>query len=228
MVRKLTPNSKYRQRYNQVMTIILVMTLLSFTELRQQQRIVVCFGDSITYGARVDRQSWVWYLQKEETGPFKFINAGRSGRRTSDRSELLPVLQAHPNPAVFVFFLGVNDLKNGNDPMVDTALENMKWMIHQVKAVAPKAKILLLAPSDINTVDMSQVNKDKLYNEHTRSSLVHLAKGYSLLAQQEHIDFLSLLPVVSKDAYADGLHPNPKGQQQLKSAIWKKIKSYAN
>lgn len=237
MVRPLTPKNKCRiwpRSYQAVLRAALSATLIAliFFSCQQQKKLeVVCFGDSITYGALVDGHSWVWQLQREEGSsavqPFHFINAGRSGRKTSDTSELPPVLKAHPAPQVFIFFLGVNDLKDGNDQMVAAAVQNMQWMIRRVKAQAPKAHILLLAPSDINTADMSQINKDKLYNEHTKSALVKLAGAYQRLAKQEHTDFLSLLPVVSEDAYADGLHPNQKGQQQLKSAIWKKIKSYA-
>jgi|GEM_PF-722618 len=205
-----------------------LLTLLSFVLLPpQQKKVVVCFGDSITYGAQVDGKSWVWYLQQDQDNtPYTYINAGRSGRKTADKKELLPVLDKYPAADMYVFFLGVNDLKNGNHAMVDICVSNMKWMIDKVRAKAPKAKILLLAPSDINTQIMNDINKGKLYNENTRKSLKTLERAYQQLATKEHTGYLSLLHVVPRLAYADGLHPDATGQKALSEAIGKKIISY--
>ncbi|SEA38373.1 Lysophospholipase L1 [Arachidicoccus rhizosphaerae] len=205
-----------------------LLLLLSFVNLSiQKKKTVVCFGDSITYGAQVDGKSWVWYLEQQQSGTaFAYINAGRSGRKTADKSELLPVLNKYPHAEMYVFFLGVNDLKNGNDAMVASCIQNMQWMIDQVRKKDPTAKILILSPSDINTKIMNDINKGKLYNENTRISLKKLAFGYKKLAQQNKTGFLSLLNVVPRKAYADGLHPNAKGQQALYKAIDKKINSY--
>lgn len=205
-----------------------LFVLLSFVSLSvQKKRTIVCFGDSITYGAQVDGKSWVWYLQQQEAGtPYQYINAGRSGRKTADKKELIPVLNKYPHADMYVFFLGVNDLKNGNDAMVASCIQNMQWMIDQVKQKVPAAKILILSPSDINTKIMNDINKGKLYNENTSISLKKLQSGYQRLAQQNKTGFLSLLKVVPRKAYADGLHPNARGQQALYKAIGKKISSY--
>ena len=209
-----------------LLTALGLLSLVSFVCLKQQKKTVVCFGDSITYGALVDGHSWVWYLQQQKDSPLSYINAGRSGRRTSDRKELPPVLEKYPDASMYVFFLGVNDLKDGNDSMVSSCLDNMQWMIDQVHNKAPQAKVLLLAPADINTKEMNEINKKKLYNENTRSSLKALAAGYKTLAEKNNADYLSLLKVVPKHAYADGLHPNAEGQEALFEAINKKINEY--
>ena len=154
------------------------------------------------------------------------MNEGRSGRKTADRKELLPVLDKYPDADLYVFFLGVNDLKNGNDSMVADCVRNMQWMIDRVREKAPGAKILLLAPSDINTGIMNDINKKKLYNENTRHSLKQLEHRYKKLAKTSHTGFFSLLNVVPRLDYADGLHPNAAGQQALYQAIRKKILSY--
>ncbi|UAY54536.1 SGNH/GDSL hydrolase family protein [Arachidicoccus terrestris] len=204
-----------------------LLILVSFACLPTQKKVVVCFGDSITHGAQVDGHSWVWYLQQnEKPTPYTYVNAGRSGRKTADREELLPVLEKYPAAAMYVFFLGVNDLKNGNDTMVAGCLNNMQWMIDQVREKDPKAKILLLAPSDINTEIMNEINKKKQYNTNTRRSLQQLEGGYRELARKNKTGFLSLLHVVPRLAYADGLHPDKEGQQALYKAIGKKIISY--
>ena len=68
---------------------------------------------------------------------------------------------------------------------------------------------------------MSPVNVKKKYNENTRTSLADLEKKYRALAKREHTGFISLLHTVSPPNYADGLHPDSKGQQQIAAAVWK-------
>ena len=193
------------------------MVVTGFRNIHGQ---VVCFGDSITYGAQVDGHSWVYFLTKDHP-EVDFVNAGRSGRKTSDKEELLPVLKKYPNANDYLIFLGVNDLKNGNDSMVNSCLENMQWMINEIRKVNEKAKIVILAPSDINLQTMNRINKSKEYNENTRQSLYKLEKRYEKLAVEQQIDFISLLHVVSKINYADGLHPNVAGQKEIANAVWK-------
>ena len=200
-----------------IITCVTAMVVTGFRNIHGQ---VVCFGDSITYGAQVDGHSWVYFLTQDHP-EVDFVNAGRSGRKTSDKEELLPVLKKYPNANEYLIFLGVNDLKNGNDSMVNSCVENMQWMINEIRKVNNKAKIVILAPSDINLQTMNEINKSKEYNENTRQSLYKLEKRYKKLAVEQQINFISLLHVVSKPNYADGLHPNIAGQKEIANAVWK-------
>ncbi|HET7118860.1 MAG TPA: SGNH/GDSL hydrolase family protein [Hanamia sp.] len=200
-----------------LLTCLAAIIIAAFNNKQKQ---VVCFGDSITYGAQVDGHSWVYFLSQEHPD-IDFVNAGRSGRKTSDKEELLPVLKKYPNADDYLIFLGVNDLKNGNDSMVNSCVENMKWMINEIRKVNATAKIVILAPSDINLKTMNEINKKKEYNENTKESLYKLEKKYKELAKEQHLGFISLLHVVSKPNYADGLHPNIEGQKEIANAVWK-------
>ncbi|MXV52282.1 hypothetical protein GS399_14990 [Pedobacter sp. HMF7647] len=182
----------------------------------------VCFGDSITYGANVDGYSWVSYL-KELHPEVDFVNAGRSGRKTSDKKELLPVLEKYPKANEYLIFLGVNDLKDGTGSMVNSCVENMKWMIAEIRQVNGKADIVILAPTDINLKTMNEVNIKKKYNDNTKNALQALSKKYKALAKEEHVEFVSLLHTVSKSNYADGLHPNLAGQKEIAEMVWKRL-----
>ena len=184
---------------------------------------IVCFVDSITYGAKVDDQSWVWVLSQKYTD-VHFINAGRSGRKTSDKEELLPVLKQHPTADYFLIFLGVNDLKDGTDLMVNNCIINTQWMISKVRETNAKTKIVLLAPTDINLETMNENNVNKKYNEHTKQSLYSLEIKLKKLAKDEHTGFISLLHAVSPSNYADGLHPDKEGQKEIAKAVWKGLK----
>lgn len=200
---------------------IVALAAMSFKEKIHGQ--IVCFGDSITYGAQVDGQSWVWFLSKKHKD-MDFINAGRSGRKTSDKMELLPVLKKYPTAGYYLIFLGVNDLKDGTDSMVNGCVDNMKWMIARVHALDSKAKIVILAPTDINLKTMNEINVQKKYNNHTKQSLYKLGERYKELARESNTQFISLLHAVSQANYVDGLHPNIKGQKEIAKAVWKGLK----
>ncbi len=105
--------------------------------------------------------------------------------------------------------------------MVASCISNMKWMIEKVREADSKTKIVILSPSDINLKTMSQLNIKKRYNENTKRSLHLLEKKYKVLAGSDSLGFISLLKTVSKPNYADGLHPDDKGQAQIADAVWK-------
>lgn len=196
------------------LTIFLAMNFNNGTKEK-----IVCFGDSITHGAKVNGRSWVYILSKEHQN-FDFINEGRNGRKTSDKEELLPILKKYPDANYFLIFLGVNDLKNGNDSLVNLCVENMKWMINKIRQTNNAVKIVILSPTQINLKTMSPLNVGKKYNENTYKSLIKLGKRYRELAKEDSIGFITLLNSVSPQNYADGLHPNEKGQQEIAKKIW--------
>ena len=203
-----------------LLTGILFLALIAMTFNDGIKGTVVCFGDSITHGAKVDGHSWVYFLSKEHKD-INFINEGRNGRKTSDKKEILPVLKKYPDADYFLIFLGVNDLKNGNDSMVNSCVENMEWMINKIRQTNKKTQIVILAPVDISLKTMDTTNVRKQYNENTGSSLVKLEKRYKELAKEDSLGFISLLKTVSQLNYVDGVHPDVKGQQQIADAVWK-------
>lgn len=217
-------------KYGFLYLFVGVILLLIFLECSQRNKIegtVICFGDSITYGAFVEGKSWVDDLSAKHNN-ITFVNEGRSGRKTSDRNELLPVLKKYPNSGYFLIFLGVNDLKNGNDSMVAQCVENMEWMINKIKETNEKTKIVILAPSDINLNTMSEINVKKKYNENTKNSLIELEKEYKDLAKKDSLGFISLLQSVSPPNYVDGLHPDEKGQQEIAETVWEGLNKLYN
>ena len=181
---------------------------------------VVCFGDSITHGFETNGYGWVTLISKDHPS-VNFVNAGRNGRKTTDKDEFEDILTKYPNADFYLIFLGVNDLKDGNDPLVNNCVDNVGWMVDKIQAENHDAKVVILSPSTINLNTMSQLNVQKKYNSNTKASLVKLEKGYRTLAEQKNVGFVSLLNTVSKNNYLDGLHPNTEGQQQIANAIWK-------
>ena len=146
---------------------------------------VLCFGDSITHAGGY---GWVEMLG-EQHDYLVTVNAGRSGRKTSDRDELDPSLAANNDSDWVLFFLGVNDLKDGTPEMVGKCVENMEWMIRRVRQKAPGARIVLMAPVDISLEGMNQINTDKKYNQNTRDSLYLMEEEYAELAERTEWSF---------------------------------------
>ncbi len=183
---------------------------------------IICFGDSITYGALVEGHSWADQLALKSDN-IVVVNAGRKGRKTSDRDELPPIVEANTDADYFLIFLGVNDLKDGTDSMVTASIDNMKWMTGYVKENIPGVKIVLIAPCGINLDDMSELNQSKKYNENTAESIIKLEKGYKDLSTQQGYQFISLLNTVSPENFVDGIHPTVEGQTEIVDKIWKEL-----
>ncbi|MCX7797385.1 MAG: SGNH/GDSL hydrolase family protein [Melioribacter sp.] len=205
-----------------VQFFVLLMMLSAFMFTQNAKYKILCFGDSITRGAGVEGNGWVEQVSKM-SDKFLMINAGRNGRKTSDTLELVPVLEKHLDANLVLIMLGVNDLKNGNDSLVNLCVSNMKWMITQVKTKLTKAQILLIAPCNISFETMSEINKQKRYNENTYNSLIKLEKEYEKLATEEKVNFISLFNVVSPKNFLDGVHPNIEGHREIAEIIYKKI-----
>lgn len=212
---KIEPKYKL---YSLVISLILLagMTMNHVEDIHGK---VVCFGDSITHGAKVEGHSWVYFLNKNHP-EINFVNAGRNGRKTADKMELLPVLKNNPDANYYLIFLGVNDLKDGTEQMVNDCVNNMQWMINKIRLTNADANILILAPTDINLKTMAPINVRKKYNENTKESLVMLKNRYKKLADKNSVEFLSLLDTVSPPNYVDGLHPDTTGQKQIADAVW--------
>ena len=153
----------------------------------------------------------------------KIVNAGRKGRKTSDKDELLPIVEANKDANYFVLLLGVNDLKDGNDSLVALCVDNMKWMIAKVNEGIPDAKIVLISPCQISLANMTDLNKSKKYNEKTFSSLIKLEEDYKKLAEVKSIGFISLLDTVSPVNLFDGIHPNICGYAEIANKIWSEL-----
>lgn len=205
--------------------IFMIFILCAFMMLNQKPKYkIICIGDSITYGAGVEGNGWVEQIAKK-SDKILMVNEGRKGRRTSDKEEIIPILERNLDSDLVLLLLGVNDLKNGNDSLVSSCVSNMKWIITQIKEKMPKAKIVLMAPCNINIETMSEINRQKKYNENTVKSLAKLEIEYKKLAEEENIGFISLFNAVSPQNFLDGLHPNIDGYKEIADIIWKEINS---
>jgi acyl-CoA thioesterase I len=216
----------YRNVRNKYAIIIsLIFTLLFSAFYIYESPIkgkVLCFGDSITHGAGSEENGWVEQINKKSDS-VTFINAGRNGRKTSDKKQLLPILKKYQDIDYVLFLLGVNDLKDGNDSMVETCVNNMQWMIDRVREKNKNIKIVIMAPCSLSFEKMSELNKKKKYNTNTEKSLIKLGAKYKELAAKNSAWFIDLFNTVSLKNFLDGVHPNTKGYKQISDVVWKRL-----
>ena len=200
----------------------LVLFILTFG-LGAEVKQILCFGDSITH-----KGSWVKIVGADPA--FETINAGKSGRRAAQaRKSLAIYLNKHKDVKRLIMFLGVNDLpaldKRPGDIIVVLCVENMSQVIDLALTVFKPKDIILVAPCTVNPQKMNSVNRRKGYNI-TVPLLASLEVKYKALALKKKISFLSLLTVVSKEHFIDGLHPDKAGDEEIAKAVLNYLKKW--
>jgi lysophospholipase L1-like esterase len=194
---------------------------------------VLCVGDSITAADNG------WVKRVGQHAAIDTINAGLGGRRTGAAVETFEAALTNKAQTPFnrvIFFLGVNDLP-ARDPApakkkVDSCVANMEKAIDAALKRLPKKDIILIAPCGVNA-EMMRHPPQSTNNTVAVRCERNLKKGYDIcqpiledletayrkMAEKKGVQFLSLLKVVSKENYMDGLHPDEAGQRQLAEAI---------
>ena len=215
--------SNARSKYIIIISLVLALFLSAFYIYESPIKgRVLCFGDSITNGAGADGNGWVEQINMKSDSVI-FINAGRNGRKTSDKKQLLPILEKYHDIDYVLFLLGVNDLKDGNDSMVAVCVNNMQWMIDRVREKNKNIKIVIMAPCSLSFEKMSEINKNKKYNTNTEKSLIKLGVKYKELAVKNSVWFIDLFNAVSTENFLDGVHPNVKGYKQISDVVWRRL-----
>ena len=184
----------------------------------------LCFGDSITAGTYIKGHytlgvSWVSQLD-EKSNDQSFVNIGRSGRKTSNRRELLNYLKELKTAQRIIFSLGVNDLNKPGKDALNQCVENIDWMIKQCQKINPAIKIVICSSTGLNMGNLTQRNYNLGYDEKEQRLLEQLADKYQEYCQKNNFHFIDLRGVVASQNFHDGLHPNVAGQKQITEVIW--------
>jgi lysophospholipase L1-like esterase len=185
---------------------------------------VVCFGDSITQadwaGVIAPEDRWVTQLGTK-SADITVVNAGKNGRTTtSGLAELDAVLDASADAAVFVVFLGVNDMKHASVGVVEKATANMARILDGIREKVPAARIVLAAPIGINEAKLTPFFRGEGLGPDTVHFMKALAVAYRSLAAKKHVDFVDLLDVVAPEDIPDGVHANGRGQRRIAEAVY--------
>ena len=203
--------------FKQISILLLALQVASVhaADTNENKR-VLCFGDSITAVGE-------WVARVGTDPGIETINAGKGGRKAAQaKAALADYLKRFSDLDAIIMFLGVNDLpardKRPGDVKVAACVENMRATVDLALTRFKARDIILVAPCTVNPATMNAVNLKKGYDI-TPPLLEQMAEAYEALAEEKGLSFISLLNVVSKENYKDGLHPNSAGDVEIANAI---------
>lgn len=190
---------------------------------RENTPVMLCFGDSNTYGYdprgfsgdRYPEESrWVDILSEKSGWMIK--NAGQNGReipRNPLQFQQAELLIAQTSPSLFTVMLGTNDLLQGA-----TAQEAASRMDEFLRHIRPGvAAILLIAPPPMKPG--TWVTDQTLLKESRK-----LAETYQSLARKLHIFFVDAGQWNISLAF-DGVHFTVSGHHAFAEGLWQYLMS---
>ncbi len=204
---------------------LLLFLFLALTTTASAAEQVLCFGDSITEGTYIEGKwvrgnSWVNAFNKLGKGEIKAINAGRSGRKTSDMAGLNNALKQHPKIDHAVLFLGVNDLRISTDNVLDACVTNTHVIVKRVRQAYPNVQVTILSSPGLDVPNVTQRFAKMGYDGKEQAMLDKLRVRYKNFAAENSCHYIDLWGVVSAGNFTDGLHPGTTGQKQIARTVW--------
>jgi len=195
--------------------LALIALLLLFVEPPGAcgQRILVCFGDSITAGYGLEPgQSYPDFLARRlaaEGYRYTVLNRGTSGATSKDALDALPsILSLHPDVAIVEF--------GGNDGLRGLPLDQTRRNLDQVLTRLQAAHVRIL---------LAGITLPPNYGPDYIHSFEQI---FQSLAAQHPVAFV---PMIYKDLIrvpgtiqADGIHPTAKGSEILAGTLFPALK----
>jgi len=199
-------------------------------------KVVVCFGDSNTWGADpagtgrfAPDVRWTGVLQAELGSGYKIIEEGLNGRTTNiedmieedrnGRKHLPPTIESHRPFDLMIIMLGTNDLKQRNNrSAADIAQSASKLAGLAATSLAgpngANPKVLLMAPPATvragHALDLlfeGSVEKSKLFPEQ-----------YAYFAASAGVEFFDTGSLIVSSS-VDGIHLDPGEHAKLGKAV---------
>jgi acyl-CoA thioesterase I len=193
--------------------VSLVFILFAASLARGADRVLVCFGDSITAGHGLDPgQSYpdaLGQLLNAEGYRYTVLNRGTSGATTKDAVDDLPsILALHPSVVIVEF--------GGNDGLRGLPLDQTSHNLDQVLTTLQAAHVRVL---------LAGITLPPNYGPDYIKSFQQV---YRTMATSHHVAFV---PMIYKDLInvpgtiqADGIHPTAKGSQILAKTLLPALK----
>lgn len=204
-------------------------------------KVIVCFGDSNTWGAKPDGSGrfapdvrWTGVLQRELGSGYKILEEGLNGRTTNiddtieedrnGRRHLPPLLESHRPFDLIVIMLGTNDLKTRHNRAAPDIAQSAAKLADMARKsmcgpenTAPR--VLLMAPPA--TIEAGH-GLDGIFAGSVEKSK-HFPKEYAFWADAVGVDFLDAGSVVVSSE-VDGIHFDAEEHEKLGKAVAAKVK----
>lgn len=188
--------------------VSLVIVFLAAFSARGADRILVCYGDSITAGHGLDDgQSYpdaLRQLLSAEGYNYTVLNRGTSGATTKDAVDDLPLILAlHPGVVIVEF--------GGNDGLRGLPLDQTSHNLDRILSSLQAAHVRVL---------LAGITLPPNYGPDYIKSFQQV---YRTMATRHHVAFV---PMIYKDLInvpgtiqPDGIHPTAKGSQILAKTL---------
>lgn len=189
---------------------------------------LVCIGDSLTNGFRINRK-YVWTYLLGENLDIKVVNAGINGDSTNGMLSRfhLDVISQMPNSVIIMG--GVNDLLAGVS--IEQIVSNILTMVHQSNHNGIEPYVCVPMNIDVkmamsNWGGLSTLRDVNFYLQEIRERL----KGFSELFHFNYIDLQYEFDQIPKvkipgELFLDGLHLTMDSNFIVSRILSKKIKS---
>lgn len=215
--------------------LALVFAMMLVAILGMEEKLIICAGDSITYGSGVrsaarNISSYPARLQEMlrqgNNGRWTVKNYGFRGAAATNKSRMSyetslffpEILRSYPNYVIFM--LGTNDMMFNIS--VATFREDYDYMLTEVSKMLSKPKILLMLPPwlDLNyptRAERFKYVKQDLYHKAIRNIAndrkLSLLNVYSIFENKPHL-------------FADGLHPNEEGYNLIAKIVIQALETF--
>jgi len=192
-------------------------------------KIILIFGDSITYGAWDKEGGWVARLRKfinKKSSEYLIYNLGISGDTAENllkRFESETEQRVEGEEDIFIFAIGLNDSqfihsKKNTRFSLQEFKNNIQKIISLAKKSSPKIIFLGLTPVDEKkTVPWSE---DKSYKNEYIQKFNEIIKTICNENNAYFIEiFERLIKINYKKLLDDGAHPNSKGHEKIFKSV---------
>ena len=197
---------------------------------KRNKKHIACVGDSITFGAGVivtkDFHSYPAFLQRLVGKDYQVINYGCSGRTLLSSGD-------HPyakekqyeasiqlNGDIYLIMLGTNDSKpcNWNKEQYESELKDF---VYKYKSLPNNPKVFLLIPP--KAFPIGEDIKFGIDDAIIKNEIAPIVKKIGDELNLRTIDLYSLTEY-NHELFADGVHPNKKGNIVISRYIYEGIK----
>ncbi len=191
---------------------------------------IACLGDSITFGAGVNGKkeaTWEHFLEEKLGKGYQVLNYGISGRTLQDegdypyKADKFYPISKEIKADIYLIMLGTNDAKpyNWDEKRYEEELDRFVSEYMEIEG----SKVILMSPpscfvdrkSGVVLFDIDMKNIDGPIYRIVKKTAEE--KGLQLIDLHEHT-------AGHEEWFADGVHPNEKGNREFAGYIYQNIK----
>lgn len=203
--------------------VVFFFFLIYFVSGINAQIRVACLGNSITYGAGLDRnESYPAQLQKLLGKGWNVQNFGVSGRTLLQKGDFPYVKERAYEaaksfaPDIVVLMLGTNDAKPQNWKYRDNFIADYTRMIQELKSLSSQPLILICLPVPVYGTNF--MIRDTIVNHNVQVLVKNVAKENNVTLVDLHKP-LSNHP----EWFPDKIHPDKQGARVIANVLAQKL-----